>query len=135
MSRYIDHDKPLSEEDIEYLKTRPGGDYLIEVNEARFGELDDEGRAEVVQQVDEDDEHDLKELEELDEDGDGVPDFDEDVIDRVAPLDFTQLRAAATKLKLGGDGTKEELQDKLLNYYQDLKESDAEKAKPETVLD
>lgn len=132
MSRYIDHDKPLTEEDVEYLRTRPGGDYLIEVNEARFGHLDEDGRQEVSDQVDEDNEHDRQEFSEDDVE---EIEYDEDVIDRVAPLDFKELRQAAAKLNLGGDGTKEELQDKLLEYYQGLKDSESEAAKAETVTE
>lgn len=135
MSRYIDHDKPMSEEDKAYLRTRSGGEYLIEINERRFGHLSDAERDEVTKQVDDDDQFDADEESAHQEELDALPDFDEDVIEKVAPLSFNQLRQKATKLGLGGDGTKDELQDKLLNYYQDLKETPAEKAKVETVTD
>ena len=135
MSRFIDHDKPYSQEDIDYLNTRSGGDYLIEVNQRKFGSLSEEDRLAVVDQVDSDDNHDDEQDAILQGELDALPDFDEDVIEKVAPLSFNELRQQATKLKLGGDGTKDELQDKLLNYFQDLKDTPAEKAKVETVTE
>lgn len=122
MSRYIDHDKPYSDDDIEYLKTRSGGDYLIEVNETRFGSLSKKEAREASKQKDDDDQHDADELQQLeDEQGDPIP-FDDDVIDRVEPLSYNQLRQAASKANLDAGGTKEELQDRLLNFYQDQKD-------------
>lgn len=129
MSRYIDHDKPLSDEDKEYLLTRSGGEYLIEINERRFGHLSKKKQAELAKQVDSDHDFDTREEAAHQTELDELPDFDDDVIEKVAPLTFNQLRQKATKLGLGGDGTKDELQDKLLNYFQDLKESPAEQAK------
>ena len=135
MSRYIDHDKPYSEEDVAYLNTRSGGDYLIEVNEIRFGGLTDKKKAEVAKGVDKANEVDKEEDEAFQEELDALPDFDDDVLNKVAPLGYKDLQQACSKFGLGAQGTKEELQDKLLNYYQDLKETPAEQAKVETVLE
>lgn len=135
MSRFIDHDKPYSQDDIDYLNTRSGGDYLIQVNHERFGSLSDEEKAEAVDLVDKAYAHDENEDREFQEELDAIPDFDDDVVDKVAPLTYKQLQQACSKLNLGANGTKEDLQDKLLNYYQDLKDSPAEQAKVETVLE
>lgn len=128
MSRYIDHGKPLSEADKEYLLTRSGGDLLIAENEAKFGHLSEDEAQEVSDQKSADDEHDENELAEALEGQEEPLDYDDDVIDRVSPLSFNELRQAVKKagLKTEANVTKEELQNLLLDHYQDLKDQSPE---------
>ncbi|UVF61539.1 DNA binding protein [Gordonia phage Genamy16] len=124
MSRFIDDNKPFTEEDIEYLKTRPDGEYRISLNQARFGDLSDEEKSEVASQKDADDEYDAQEAAEYEQAiADSELEFDDDVIAKVEPLSYNELRQAAKKHDLDAGGTKEELQDRLLEFYQEQKEA------------
>ncbi|UJQ86344.1 ssDNA binding protein [Gordonia phage Wojtek] len=124
MSRFIDDNKPFTEEDIEYLQTRPDGEYRISLNQARFGDLSDEEKSEVASQKDADDEHDAQEAAEYEQAiADSELEFDDDVIAKVEPLSYNELRQAAKKHDLDAGGTKEELQDRLLEFYQEQKEA------------
>lgn len=123
MSRYIDDNKPFTEEEIEYLRTRPDGEFRISLNEARFGELSDDEKAEVSDQKDSDDQHDADEDAEFEQaQADAELEFDDDVIAKVEPLSYNELRQAAKKHDLDASGTKEELQDRLLEFYQEQKD-------------
>ncbi|QXO13672.1 hypothetical protein SEA_DUMPTRUCK_15 [Gordonia phage DumpTruck] len=123
MSRYIDDNKPYTEEEIEYLRTRPDGEFRIQLNEARFGELSDDEKAEVSDQKDSDDQHDADEDAEFEQaQADAELEFDDDVIAKVEPLSYNELRQAAKKHDLDASGTKEELQDRLLEFYQEQKD-------------
>ncbi|WNM65958.1 hypothetical protein SEA_BIRTHDAYBOY_17 [Gordonia phage BirthdayBoy] len=124
MSRFIDDNKPFTEEDIEYLQTRPDGEYRISLNQARFGDLSDEEKSEVASQKDADDEFDAQEDAEIEQAiADSELEFDDDVIAKVEPLSYNELRQAAKKHDLDASGTKEELQDRLLEFYQEQKEA------------
>ncbi|UVT31713.1 hypothetical protein SEA_PATOS_17 [Gordonia phage Patos] len=124
MSRFIDDNKPFTEEDIEYLQTRSDGEYRISLNQARFGDLSDEEKSEVASQKDADDEFDAQEDAEIEQAiADSELEFDDDVIAKVEPLSYNELRQAAKKHDLDASGTKEELQDRLLEFYQEQKEA------------
>ena len=123
MSRYIDDNKPFTEEEIEYLRTRPDGEFRISLNEARFGDLSDDEKVEVSDQKDSDDQHDADEDAEFEQaQADAELEFDDDGIAKVAPLSYNELRQAAKKHDLDASGTKEELQDRLLEFYQEQKD-------------
>ena len=131
MSRYIDFDKPLSDDDKEYLRKRPYGKDAIALNETRFGELSDEEKDQVVKQKDADDQAQAEaeaELEELQKDAE-LP-FDDDVIAKVEGLDYNELRKACSKHDLDATGKAEELEDRLLEFYQEEKN----KKEPTTVV-
>ncbi|WPH57965.1 hypothetical protein SEA_LUCKYLEO_16 [Gordonia phage LuckyLeo] len=123
MSRFIDDNKPFTEEDIKYLQTRPDGEYRISLNQANFGDLSDDEKSEVAAQKDADDEFDAQEDAEFEQAvADSELEFDDDVIAKVEPLSYNELRQAAKKHDLDASGTKEELQDRMLEFYQEQKD-------------
>lgn len=130
MSRHIDRNKPLSDEDKEYLATRADGNEIIRVNEALFGHLSDEEKDAVTEQGKADadeDEAAAKRQQELD---DSIPEYDEDVLEQVAPLNVEELklRLKDEGVKIPSDAKKEDLQDLLLDALQDKKDAAADKA-------
>ncbi len=54
MSRFIDVNKPLSDEEKEYLLTRAEGESIIAANERKFAHLPDDKRAKLAEQAEKD---------------------------------------------------------------------------------
>lgn len=111
----IDLTRPLTEDEKEWLVTRPGGKSSIAVNDRQFGHLSDEERSalQVSHAEDVEDEADRLRayLQEEDEDGEG---FDPEDVGKVAPLTVTELRAWLKKKGQDQTGSKEELQIRML---------------------
>lgn len=118
MGRYIDLNKPLNDEDRAFLLARSReGD--VDVNDRQFGHLSDEDRAKRVSQAEADADRDASDEREAEqEEIDNLPPFDEDLIDKVAPLKVAELRAHLEKRGLDAKGDKETLQDRLLVFLQ-----------------
>lgn len=111
MSRFIDPDRPYTEEEKQYLLSRSSGPALIAVNERKFAHLDEERRKALTNRVDEDAEKERQIEEEIDrqmaeEEEDS---YHQDDIDAVAPLNIAQLRA---KLEAEGLSSKVSEKDK-----------------------
>jgi len=120
MGRYIDLNKPLSDEDRAYLESRSRHGEIA-ANDRRFGHLDEEERETVTTQVDEDNEHDEQEAEAIaaaiqQEEEESFPDH---LIEKVAPLSTQQLRSALEKRGQDTSGDKRELQVRLLQYLEE----------------
>lgn len=129
MSRFIDHDKPLSEEDKTWLLTRSDGKYLIQINEARFGDLTEKEQAKAAKELDEDRAADAADEEEFHEaSGDAELPYDDDVIAQVEALEYNEIRQRLSKVNLDASGKREELEDRLLAHLQS--EKDAKKTVP-----
>lgn len=126
MGRYIDLNKPLNDEDRAFLLARSReGD--VDVNDRQFGHLSDEDRAKRVSQAEADADRDASDEREAEqEEIDNLPPFDEDLIDKVAPLKVAELRAHLEKRGLDAKGDKETLQDRLLVFLQGERDASAE---------
>lgn len=129
MARYIDHDKPLSEDDKTYLLTRSDGKYLIEINEARFEDLTEKEKDRKVSELDADREADADDEAAFQESlADAELPYDDDVIAKVEALEYNEIRQALSKANLDASGKREELEDRLLAHLQ--KEKDSSKTVP-----
>lgn len=118
MSRKIDEERPFTKEDIEYLRTRPQGAALIEINERKFGHLNKSEARKAQEQAEADDADEARRKAEAaaaakQEEEDS---FDDEDVAQVAPLSVKQLRERLTKLELETSGNKEELQLRLLEH-------------------
>lgn len=121
MSTFIDPYRPYSEEDKEWLRTRAGAEALIDANDRQFGYLSEEEKAEVRAQVETDDKDDQEALAaaiaaQAAEDEDA---FDEEDLAIVAPLSTVELRARLKKAGQNSEGSKDELQIRLLEFLED----------------
>lgn len=120
MGRYIDPNKPLSDEDRAFLMSRAREDE-VRTNDRIFGHLNQEDKDLIRNEVDEDNEEDKRhaaeEFKKLVEDEDSS--FDEDLVQRVEQLVTRELRLELSALGEPVDGKKAELQDRLLNRLQD----------------
>lgn len=125
MSRYIDFTKPLSEEDKAYLLTRSGGKLKIERNEAMFGHLSDDEKQDVSDEREADKREDEAAEQRQQEFEDSIPEYDEDIIEQVAPLKVAELKKRLDDLGVGytADDKKEALADLLLDTLQDARDA------------
>ena len=101
MSRAIDHDAPFSEEDKEYLRTRPGGEASIAINERKFGHLDDEGKQAAAEQKQADDQKDAEIDAQIEQEiKDSELPWDDDIAAKVAEQSIASLRQYVDKHKI-----------------------------------
>lgn len=129
MGRYVDLDKPLSDEDRAYLVDRRREDE-IKINDARFGDLSKKERKAASDQHDEDVAEEAAEQEALEAAGaqDEEESYPEHIVEKIAPLNLTQLRQAAKKRGLETTGSKEELRIRLCDYLEAQEKKKQEEA-------
>lgn len=119
MSRLIDLNRPITDEEREYLIAR-AREGEVAVNDRQFGHLSDDekdalrGRATKDARV----EAAISVLRDQEEE----EDFDEDILGEVMPLKVADLRARLEKEGLSSDGNKDELQLRLLVLLQDRRD-------------
>lgn len=137
MSRFIDPNRPLTEEDRAYLRSR-SAEEVITVNDRRFASVvedlagddatDDQREAAldaVREDFDEDERSDQEEREAILDANEEEEDdsFDEDILEEILPLKATELRARLKMEGLATGGDKEELQFRLAEFLQDKKDN------------
>lgn len=136
MGRFIDLDKPLSDDDRAYLIERRREAEVV-VNDRRFGDLTKKAKAEEAKRVDQDRAAQEAEDAALDE---AIAAEEEDsypphLVDKVFPLTVTQLRTALKKRNLDATGNKEDLQIRLIEYLEEQEKAKQAKAEEqETAL-
>lgn len=129
MGRFVDLDKPLSDDDREYLISRRREDE-VRINDARFKSLSEEEKQEATRQQDQDAAEERAEQEALEQaiahqEEDAYP---EHIVEKIAPLNLTQLRQAAKKRGLETTGSKEELRIRLCDYFEAKEKAEEEAA-------
>lgn len=119
MSRQVDAERPFTEEEKAFLRTRSGGEEQIIVNERKFGHLTkaDARKAQKQAEADDKDEADRRAAFEAQQKQEEEDSFDDEDIAKVAPLTVKQLREHLKKLDMDDTGNKEELQLRLLEHY------------------
>lgn len=122
MSRQIDLTRPPTEEELEYLSTRAGGDDLLKVAERKFGGLSEEEREELRAENEADHQDDAERLaaaqQQAQEEEDDA--FDEEDVAKVAPLTVPELKEKLKKVgvKYSKEDNKDDLQVLLLEYLE-----------------
>lgn len=135
MSRQINFDAPLTEEDKEYLLTRSGGEELIAMNKRQFGDLSKaEGKRLRDKAAQNQRSADRREEES------GEDEYHPDDIKKVQGLSSAQIKAALKKFGLSPEVTDEDRADladdseeavtdkdvlviRLLNYLDEVRKS------------
>lgn len=120
MGRKIDLDRPLSAEDRAYLEARSRHGEIA-ANDRQFGHLSDDEREGVTAQAEADQEYDAAEAKAFAaaQARDEEESFPDHLVEKVAPLGTSELRAALRKRKLDDSGEKAELQIRLLQYLEE----------------
>lgn len=132
MGRFIDPNKPLTDEDRQYLNERSRNDEVI-VNDRQFGHLNEDDKQ------GERDEYDASEKVEQEErkrfqdamDDENANSYPWELVDKVDPLTENQLKVALKKRNLEVGGTKSEMQVRLVVFLEEQeiqKEAEAEAA-------
>lgn len=122
MSRLIDLNAPLSDDDRAYLEAWSRHVDIIN-NDRRFGELSDEEKAEAAAQAESDAEVDAQRLADATE----VPDeeFDADLLEEIANLDTGDIRLRLQKLGLASEGDRDDIELRLLEKLQGDRDSES----------
>ena len=135
MSRRIDPDRPYTEADRKWLRTRANGEFLIAVNERKFAHLNDEEKTALTGRADEDAKKE-QEIEDAidrqmqDEEDDS---YHPDDVEKVSSMKIAELRAALEEEGLSpevsskdkkGDGTADPLTEKEVLFYRLLNRLD-----------
>lgn len=110
----IDHNRPYTQEEKDWLLTRAGGRAQVDVNERQFSDLSDSERSAFQAQAQSDSDEEAArraQLMELENDDDN---FDPEDVAKVAPLSTAELRAWLAKKEMDQDGNKEDLQVRVL---------------------
>jgi hypothetical protein len=113
MRGQIDLNRPLTEDEKKFLRTRAGGESLITVNERQFADASADEKSALQTQAQIDAEEDAARQAAL-QDPDDEDDFDPEDVAKVAPLKLAELRAWLKKAGLPQQGTMEELQVRIL---------------------
>lgn len=102
MSQRIDHDRPYTEEDKQYLLTRANGRTLIQINERRFGHLEEDEAEARRKQAEKDAEIEAAEAEarRKAQDADDEDAYHPDDLNLVEQLTIAQMRDKLEKLGL-----------------------------------
>ena len=154
MGRYINPDVPLSNEDIEFLRSRGREDEVIE-NERRFPPGGTPADHEVEGFMPKKPDYDYKTQAARTEDATGLPiaevpvdengnpktpeygyddadddgeDIDDDILEKVLEMDVDELKSELKKLGLKVSGNKDELIDRLAIGMQDKRDTENEEA-------
>lgn len=113
MSRLIDHERPYSDDDKNYLLSRPGGEDLISVNDRKFSHLSDESRKKLLKRHESDEEKEKAIQQELEKQQKQAEEdsYHEDDVAQVQPLTIAQLRKRLEDEGLSSKVTKDDLVD------------------------
>lgn len=110
MSRFIDPNRPYTDEEKEYLLTRANGEDLIIVNERRFADVTDEDREAFRERAARDDHNERQEQEARQaHTGDDPDDYHPDDIATVQDMTIQDIRLALEKRKIDQEVTEEDM--------------------------
>jgi hypothetical protein len=104
MSRNFDQNRPFTEEEKEWLRSRSHGASEIRINDARFGHLSEDEKEELRKEFDADAEADAEE--EARRRQEEEEEFDEEDLDYVSQLKTTEVKAKIREAGFEPEGTK-----------------------------
>lgn len=109
MSRYVDPNRPYTEEEREYLLTRPSGESLIAVNDRRFAGIDEDRAKALHERAAADSALEKQEEEESSEPAHDDPDaYHPEDLDFVSSLTIQDMRLRLEKEKISSDVSDED---------------------------